>query len=68
MLHRVSDWKYEVANGDTVLGYAEWVRHKEEAEGIAPAGTNQRCGCANDCALYKGHEGRHRNYEGTRCW
>ena len=21
----ISDWQYEVANGDTVLGYSEWV-------------------------------------------
>lgn len=26
------DWKYEVANGDTVLGFAEWVAHKVEAD------------------------------------
>lgn len=24
------DWQYEVANGDTVLGFAEWLQHKEE--------------------------------------
>ena len=24
------DWKYEVANDDTVLGYSEWVEHKIE--------------------------------------
>lgn len=23
--HEVSDWEYEVANGDTRLGYWEWV-------------------------------------------
>lgn len=22
------DWQYEVANGDTVLGYADWVYHR----------------------------------------
>lgn len=27
-----ADWKYEVANGDTLLGYEEWVRHRKEAE------------------------------------
>ena len=26
------DWQYEVANGDTSLGYAEWVQHNVEAE------------------------------------
>jgi len=25
------DWQYEVANGDTVLGYAEWVEHRKES-------------------------------------
>lgn len=26
------DWKYEVTNGDTRLGYEEWVQHKVEAD------------------------------------
>lgn len=29
----IADWKYEVANGDTYLGYQEWVAHRCEAEG-----------------------------------
>lgn len=28
-----ADWQYEVANGDTRLGYAEWVEHKVESGG-----------------------------------
>lgn len=28
-----TDWQYEVANGDTVLGLDEWRRHKTESEG-----------------------------------
>jgi hypothetical protein len=28
------DWMYEVANRDTRLGYAEWVIHRAEAEGV----------------------------------
>ncbi len=31
----VSDWQYEVANGDTRLGYTDWVENKavlDEAE------------------------------------
>jgi len=28
--HPVVDWQYEVNNGDTKLGYAEWVEHKKE--------------------------------------
>ena len=30
--HPVSDWKHEVANGDTVLGYEEWLLHCVEAD------------------------------------
>jgi len=26
----VEDWKYEVSNGDTALGYNEWVEHQIE--------------------------------------
>ena len=26
------DWQYEVANGDTALGYLEWLDHKRDAE------------------------------------
>ena len=29
--HPVSDWVYEVANGDTRLGYEEWVQHQKDA-------------------------------------
>ena len=25
---RTDDWKYEVANGDTKLGYEEWLQHQ----------------------------------------
>lgn len=28
----VTDWQYEVANGDTRLGYHDWVMHKIESE------------------------------------
>jgi hypothetical protein len=28
----IADWQYEVNNGDTVLGYEEWVKHKTETE------------------------------------
>ncbi|MCD6056507.1 MAG: hypothetical protein K0Q89_37 [Thermomicrobiales bacterium] len=30
--YTLADWQYEVANGDTVLGYTEWVEHKLEAD------------------------------------
>lgn len=29
----VTDWKYEVANGDTRLGYHDWVMARKEQEG-----------------------------------
>ena len=28
----IEDWRYDVANGDTKLGYAEWVKHNKESE------------------------------------
>lgn len=28
----MEDWRTEVANADTILGYDEWVMHKKEAE------------------------------------
>ena len=27
----IEDWRYEVANGDTKLGYKEWVQHQKES-------------------------------------
>jgi hypothetical protein len=30
--HPVSDWQYEVANGDTRLGYAEWLERQREID------------------------------------
>jgi hypothetical protein len=29
----VTDWQFEVANGDTTLGYEDWIDHKIEADG-----------------------------------
>ncbi len=29
--HPLSDWKHDVGNGDTVLGYQDWVIHNLEA-------------------------------------
>lgn len=29
-----NDWKYEVANGDTVLGFEEWLAHRDEANQV----------------------------------
>lgn len=31
-VYPVADWKYEVANDDTRLGYAEWVDHRIEID------------------------------------
>jgi len=30
--HSLEDWRYEVANDDTRLGYWEWVAHRIEGE------------------------------------
>lgn len=30
-VHSYHDWQYEVANGDTRLGYDDWVQHRIEA-------------------------------------
>lgn len=29
-LYPIADWQHEVANGDTKLGYVEWVTHQKE--------------------------------------
>lgn len=29
----LEDWQYEVANGDTYLGYFEWIEHQKDADG-----------------------------------
>jgi len=31
-LYPIEDWQYEVRNGDTTLGYAEWMGHRLEAD------------------------------------
>lgn len=31
--YKPADWQYEVANGDTVLGYADWIAHKISRDG-----------------------------------
>lgn len=33
---RYSDWQYEVANGDTILGFRDWMDHN-------PLKEEQRC-------------------------
>lgn len=30
--HPIGDWRYEVANDDTRLGYLEWIAHRREAD------------------------------------
>ena len=30
----ITDWQYEVANGDTKLGYAEWLEHQIESNTV----------------------------------
>jgi len=29
----LADWRYEVTNGDTMLGFAAWLEHRRIAEG-----------------------------------
>ena len=29
-----ADWKYEVENDDTILGYWEWAVHQAESDGV----------------------------------
>lgn len=31
-----ADWRYEIANGDTRLGFTEWYEHRMESERILP--------------------------------
>lgn len=42
----IADWRYEVANGDTVLGLADWVTHRnqmlEEGDPCPTCGTPLR--------------------------
>jgi hypothetical protein len=35
-VYPVTDWQYEIANGDTQLGYKEWLIAKGEAHGDQP--------------------------------
>jgi len=40
-LYPIEDWQYDVTNGDTKLGYKEWVEHNVEShrndKSISPA-------------------------------
>jgi hypothetical protein len=35
-LYPIEDWRYDVANGDTKLGYKEWVEHNIESHQEEP--------------------------------
>ena len=37
-----------------------------QASEVAPAGTGQRCGAANACHLYRGHDGQHEDWRGDK--
>lgn len=37
------DWVYEVRNGDTRLGYDEWVKHQQERDCTCDAGGSAGC-------------------------
>ena len=30
-IYPIEDWRYDVANGDTKLGYKDWVNHNVES-------------------------------------
>ena len=36
-----NDWKAEVMNDDTILGFQEWLQHKQEADRLSPAEAQQ---------------------------
>jgi len=40
----VKDWQYQVANGDTRLGYLDWTKHAEESDTV-PMRTIQCADC-----------------------
>jgi len=50
------DWRYEVANGDTRLGYDEWLAHKREDRVCTDSPDCGRLGCA-DCQRSYGPRG-----------
>ena len=55
-----SDWRYEVNNGDTHLGYEEWLMHRIEGEGLlsrpngTPASQPLFCIDSNGVAVFIG--------------
>src|SRR5271156_4645618 len=36
-----NDWKAEVMTDDTILGFQEWLQHKQEADRLSPAEAQQ---------------------------
>lgn len=35
-----TDWQYEVGNGDTILGFRDWITHRDEADRDEPVGAD----------------------------
>lgn len=52
---RIDDWKYEVANGDTMLGYAEWLEHQENPDTC----DNDTLSVCPKCGAWMGPDGTH---------
>jgi hypothetical protein len=44
------DWRYEVANGDTQLGFVDWLAHQRAGFDIS---TCQNCGEYHDGIVHK---------------
>lgn len=42
-MYLMSDWKYDVANGDTKFGYVDWVLHNIESHENDPEEIEPSC-------------------------
>ena len=57
------DWRYEVGNGDTVLGYAEWLEHR--ILGSSDGGDRYFCLDSRGEAVFPGDRVTALNKEGS---
>lgn len=52
------DWRHEAANGNTSLGYSDWVDHQREADDSEnDTGTDESCECERPGYFYSGVPG-----------
>jgi len=54
-LYPIEDWRYDVANGDTKLGYKEWVEHNVESH----KGERKQPPLNQEAPLYVTEDGNH---------